>query len=310
MMLSSLDRPGDIARCRELGLELYLTKPVSQSELLNAILIALNIQPGPLDQSYALSQQYLPKIQGPLRILLAEDTEISQRVVVDLLKRWGHTSSVVQNGQEVLDALAGESFDLVLMDVEMPIMDGLEVTRLIREREQATNTHLPIVAITAHAMAGDRERFLAAGMDAYIPKPIQAEDVIGVIQELAVKYEIAAVKSEPVLDREQAMRQLEADPELFQSLADILIASLPELQAQIEQAIAQGDSEALRRAAHKAKSSVGPFRANAAYEAAYRLEMVGEQEDFSHAESAFNRLKQELSRLKQALTIVGEEEQL
>ncbi len=310
MMISSLDRPGDIVRCQELGLELYLTKPVTQSELLNAILSALNVQPVSPSLSSSLSQRYSAKIEHPLHILLAEDTEINQRVVVDLLKIWGHTTVIAQNGQEALAALAKESFDLVLMDVEMPIMDGLQVTRIIRERERATNTHLPIVALTAHAMAGDRERFLAAGMDAYIPKPIQVEDIMGVIQELVAMHETRAGESKPALDRGRALRRIGGDTELFQSLADILIANLPELQSQIEQAIALGDSEALRRAAHRVKSSVGPFSAEEAAAAAFRLELVGEQGDLGQAAAVYSQLKQELIRLKQALIRTGEEEPL
>ncbi|MCB0209781.1 MAG: response regulator [Anaerolineae bacterium] len=304
MMLSSLDRPDDMERCRELGLELYLTKPITQSELLNAILIALNVQPIMTNGEYALTHQTLAKSQRPLRILLAEDAEINQRLVVDLLKLWGHTTHVVENGQTALDALEKEAFDLVLMDVEMPIMDGIEVTHRIREREQGTGNHLPIVALTAHAMAGDRERFLAVGMDAYLPKPIQVEELMAVIQEMIARYEIVmAASNEPAFDRDQALRRLGGDTDLLQSLADILIDSLPDLQAQIEQAITQEDGEALRRAAHKVKSSVGPFSATAAYEAAYSLEQVGEQDQIAQAEPAFNHLKQELSRLKEALTL-------
>ncbi|MCB0163746.1 MAG: response regulator [Anaerolineae bacterium] len=307
MMLSSLDQPGDIARCRELGLELYLTKPVTQSELLNAILIALNIQPESLGGAYALAHHPSPQSSRSLHILLAEDTPIGQRLVNDLLKLWGHTTRVVQNGQQALDALAEETFDLVLTDVEMPVMDGLEVTRYIRAREQATGSHLPVIALTAHAMAGDRERFLAIGMDGYIAKPIQVEELMAIIQEMMARYELAVVSDEPVFDRAQALRRLGGDLGLWQSLADILIATLPEMQAQIEQTIAQGDSEALRRAAHRVKSSVGPFSATAAYEAAYQLELVGEQNQFDRAEPAFNHLKQELSRLAQALALVEKE---
>ncbi|MCB0195879.1 MAG: response regulator [Anaerolineae bacterium] len=308
MMLSSLDQPDDIARCRELGLELYLTKPVTQSELLNAILIALNVRPITANGEYALTHQTLAKSQRPLHILLAEDTEINQRLVVDLLKLWGHTTHVVENGQAALDAISQETFDLVLMDVEMPIMDGTEVTRRIREREQGTDNHLPIVALTAHAMAGDRERFLAAGMDAYLAKPIQVEELMAIIQEMIARYELAAVASDkPVFERDQALRRLDGDASLLRSLADILIDSLPDLQAQIERAIAQEDSEALRRAAHKVKSSVGPFSAMAVFEAAYKLEQIGEQAHISQAKPAFNHLKQELARLKEALTLEEKE---
>jgi CheY-like chemotaxis protein len=236
-----------------------------------------------------------------------------------MLKKWGHTTTVAENGQEALAALARESFDLVLMDVEMPIMDGLAATHAIREQERGTNTHIPIVAMTAHALKGDRERCLVAGMDAYIAKPIQAETVLAVIQELAAipdsmdaetkaVAESAAIGAEPVVNWDRALAQLGGDRELLKSLAAILLESLPELLSAIEGAIAQKNSEALRRAAHKLKSSIGPFSARDAYESAYRLETVGEQGNLVHAESAYDRLKQEISRLKRALTAIGEED--
>jgi len=309
MMLSSLDRPGDIARCRELGLNLYLTKPVTQSELLETILQTLHIPP-PEAPTVAPAQQYEPAKRRSLRILLAEDTEVNQRLVVDLLQKWDHTVIVAQNGREALAALVGgEPFDVVLMDVEMPIIDGLTATRLIRERERATNSaRLPVVAMTAHAMAGDRERFLAAGMDAYLPKPIQVEEMLMLIQELTEEALPPAANGEPAFDRERALARLGGDASLLRSLAKILIDSLPDLQAEIEAALAQSNAEAVRRAAHKLKSSVGPFSAKAAYEAAYQLEILGEQGDFNRTAPAYNRLKQELARLEQALITAGEQE--
>ncbi|MCB9421777.1 MAG: response regulator [Ardenticatenaceae bacterium] len=308
MMLSSLDRPGDITLCHELGLEYYLTKPVTQSELLNAILVTLNKKSSLFAQPRFLPQHAPELTARPLHILLAEDTEINQRLVVDMLKLWGYTTVVAQDGQETLDMLERESFDLILMDVEMPVMDGVEVTRNIREREKSTNKHIPIIAMTAHALTGDRERFLAAGMDAYISKPIQIDEVIRTIQEVMVDFNISTTLAESIMDIETALRQIGGDKELFRNLAKIFIDNLPELQAQIEQAITQENSEALRRAAHKVKSSVGPFSANNAYEAAYRLEMVGEQRNLIQAESAFDQLTQELARLKLALIAAGEQE--
>ena len=124
-------------------------------------------------QADSTRQQYAPETLPPLQILLAEDTEINKRLVADLLKKWGHTTIVAKNGQEALSALANQTVDVILMDIEMPVMDGLTATRIIREQERAAKkTHIPIVAMTAHALKGDRERCIEAGMTDYISKPI------------------------------------------------------------------------------------------------------------------------------------------
>jgi CheY-like chemotaxis protein len=182
LMLSSADRVEDAGRCRAIGV-VYLTKPVKQSELLDAILDSLSRSGGvatstirPVAQTaetVAEQESSLP----PLRILLAEDNEVNQMVAVKLLQKRGHEVVVVGTGREAVTAIESQTFDVVLMDVQMPEMDGLAATAAIRVAEQNTNRHVPIVALTAHAMKGDRERFLDAGMDDYVSKPIQAKEL-------------------------------------------------------------------------------------------------------------------------------------
>jgi signal transduction histidine kinase/CheY-like chemotaxis protein/ligand-binding sensor domain-containing protein len=176
LMLSSADRTSGVARCREVGVTTYLVKPVKQSELLDAILSALD--PAVLPAADAAG----PPAAGAagrrgLRVLLAEDNEINQKLAVRLLERWGHAVTVCRNGREAVDALARARFDVVLMDVQMPVMDGLTATAAIRERERQTGGHVPVIALTAHAMKGDQERCLAAGMDAYVTKPLRAAEL-------------------------------------------------------------------------------------------------------------------------------------
>ena len=177
MMLTSGDRPGDVARCEQLGIASYLTKPVKQSELFDAILIALGVaaaEEESLETPGTLAAA-APRRLPPLRILLAEDSLVGQKLAVGLLERQGHTVVVANHGREALAALESQPFDLVLMDVQMPEMDGLDATVAIRAREKQTGRHVPIIAMTAHAMKGDRQRCLQAGMDEYLAKPIRSK---------------------------------------------------------------------------------------------------------------------------------------
>jgi PAS domain S-box-containing protein len=184
MLLTSSGQRGDAARCRELGVAAYLIKPVAQSELLEAILRVLGAQPEAARASL-VTRHLLRETRRTLRILLAEDNPVNQKLAVRLIEKQGHSVTVAANGREALAALDREPFDLVLMDVQMPEMDGFEATAAIRQREKQRGGHVPIIAMTAHAMKGDRELCLAAGMDDYLSKPIRAEELAQMIREYA-----------------------------------------------------------------------------------------------------------------------------
>jgi len=177
IMLSSGGQRGDAARCRELGLAGYLTKPVGQAELLDALLRVAGSKVS-ADRPVLVTRHSLREERRILHILLAEDNVVNQKLASQLLEKQGHTVVTAGNGREALDRLEKERFDLVLMDVQMPEMDGFEATAAIRKTEQATGVHLPVVAMTAHAMRGDMERCLAAGMDGYVSKPINAKEFL------------------------------------------------------------------------------------------------------------------------------------
>src|SRR5579872_3044812 len=185
MMLTSAGLRGDGVRCRELGVKAYLTKPIKQSELREAIVVALSSQPQAKDRDALVTRHSLRETRPILRVLLAEDNRVNQMLARRLLEQRGHTVAVANNGLEVLALLETAAFDVVLMDVQMPEMDGFEATRAIREKEQAGGSHhLPIIALTAHAMKGDEERCLAAGMDGYLAKPIQSIELFVAIERL------------------------------------------------------------------------------------------------------------------------------
>jgi CheY-like chemotaxis protein len=184
MMLTSADQLGDAMLCRKLGISAYLVKPVRQSELLD--LICKSLQQGPRqDQGEVLRVRNIPlRSSGPSRVLVAEDNMVNQTLARRLLEKRGYIVSVVGDGRAALAALEKESFDIVLMDVQMPVMDGFEATTSIRQREQLSGSHIPIVAMTAHAFKGDQERCLAMGMDAYISKPIRQQELYATIESV------------------------------------------------------------------------------------------------------------------------------
>jgi CheY-like chemotaxis protein len=194
MMLTSASQRGDAARCQELGVARYLIKPVGESELLDAILEAVGSKP------QAVAPPSRPTIRQPsrerlrgLRILLAEDNLVNQKLVVRLLEKQGQNVQIASNGREALEALEKADFDLVLMDVQMPVMGGFEATAAVREGEKGTGRHIPILALTAHAIKGDRERCLAAGMDGYVAKPIRPEELLEQMEALIPFVPLARV---------------------------------------------------------------------------------------------------------------------
>src|SRR5215468_10679105 len=196
MMLTSADRPGDLARCRELGIAAYLHKPIKQSELLNAVLTALGRLAKP-KTAPAPPDVCAPGAPRGLRVLVAEDNEFNQELAVNLLQKMGHTAVLADNGEAALAAWEREPFDLILMDVQMPDLDGFAVTQAIRTKETATNAHVPIIALTAHAMKGDRERCLTAGMDAYVSKPIDPGALLAALLQCIKPGERKAAQTLP-----------------------------------------------------------------------------------------------------------------
>jgi len=184
MMLSSVGHQGDGVRCRELGIESYLTKPVRQSLLLEAVLSVLATNARRLAHPVVVTRHSLNEAHQSLRILVAEDNAVNRQLVTALLSKRGHTIVSVVNGREAVAAVTNGAFDIVLMDVQMPEMDGLEATTAIRKLEAVTGAHVPIIALTAHAMKGDREICVAAGMDEYLSKPLNPKQLFALIESL------------------------------------------------------------------------------------------------------------------------------
>ena len=307
IMISSAGHGGFAARCREMGLAGYLSKPLKQSELFDAIVTALSQKPA----ARPSAQPAARGLRRNLRVLLAEDNPVNQRLAVKLLEKQGHQVVITGNGKEALAALEHDRFDFVLMDVQMPEMGGLEATELIRKREKTEGGHIPIIAMTAHALKGDRERCLEAGMDAYVAKPVQSrllfEAIDGVIPADPKTDSAEQMPTEEVnvdakvFDYETALAMIDGDQELFQELATLFISESSGLLNQIHDALAQRDAKALERAAHSLKGSVGAFRAEPTRLVAQQLEDLGNCGDFERAAEVGRELESKVAQLKNAL---------
>ncbi|MCC7474200.1 MAG: response regulator [Pirellulales bacterium] len=241
-----------------------------------------------------------------LKLLVAEDNPVNQRVVRHFLEKLGHHCTIVDNGRLALEAVRNNSFDVVLMDIQMPEMDGLETTRAIRRDEASSDRHLPIIAMTAHAMQGDREMCLSAGMDDYVSKPLKRADLDRALAPFACEQR--SVTNEPqertsgdVFDEAAALAMVDGEQELLRELIGIYLDNLPDRVAAITTAIDNGDMPALAKAAHALKSPVGTFAANAAYEALARLENLARQENTTSCPHAATLALAEVERLSACL---------
>ncbi|MEX2188600.1 MAG: PAS domain S-box protein [Pirellulales bacterium] len=368
MMLSSGDRLGDVARCESIGARYYLIKPVKQSELVATLAAAtagevmptragpahLGVEPQTPETSAAQRSGSIPSVtraalaqrrEAPpqlrsLNILLAEDSLVNQKLATGLMHNHGHRVTVANNGQEALAAIErGDEFDLVLMDVQMPIQDGLSATKAIRQREKATGAHLPIIALTAHAMKGDRELCLSAGMDGYVTKPVRAGELFQAIE--SILGDRAAVLGEPTeftelqsaptssanheattnmaseqrpkqatsasaangtpLDLSVAIEAVQGDRSLLKELILAFLEECPGLIEDIRGAIERRDCDSLRLSAHRLKGSMRYFGATRAFDQAYILESLGREGDVNAADEPLAAVRQEIAGLQPAL---------
>lgn len=343
MMLTTTGQATDAERCRQLDIAAYLTKPVKQSDLFDVIVDALGTSALESEATHSRITVASDNLSdgasdtNRFMILLAEDNAVNQRVAVRLLQKRGHTVSVAENGREALRRLEQERFDLVLMDVQMPEMDGLEATAAIRAQEKTTGQHMPIIAMTAHAMAGDRERCLEAGMDGYVSKPIQPQVLFDTIASVIAKsaaesatnrernshiakptsknereehmsVNLSAAKlvdSNPrranVFNHGEMLMRLGDDLELVTELIELFLEESPKLLVDVQLAVQRRDAKAIERTAHRLKGSAGNFGRNATVETALRLEVLGRTGNLSEIDALCQSLSDELQQLQEEL---------
>jgi len=306
LMLTSGGQPGEANRCRQVGISAYLLKPVLKADLLAAILAALGQRLTETDASCALVTRHtLRESARKLRILVAEDNAVNQAVILRVLQKMGHTTVLAQNGKEALALASAEKFDLVFMDVQMPEMDGLAATGAIRENEKTSGAHLPIFAMTAHAMKGDRERCLEAGMDGYITKPVRFSDIEETLSGLA-STPVTVAKAKPAekaafWNRAEALGRIGGDEELLRELCQIFLEESPKLLEKLRQAVTAGDADAVMRAAHSLKGESSYLGAGGTSQAARQLEEMGRSNDLSGAGDTVAVLEREVAGLHASL---------
>jgi signal transduction histidine kinase/DNA-binding response OmpR family regulator len=304
MMLSSSGHHDESNKCREVGIATHLTKPVDQRELLSAIGRALAREPG---QRAVLPSSMLPAElpDRRLHVLLAEDNAVNQRLAASLLERRGHKVTIAANGREALTAVTGATFDVVLMDVQMPEMGGFEATAAIRALEtQRGDTRRPIIAMTAHAMKGDRERCLAAGMDEYLTKPLDARQLCALVEELAGGADAVAPRGEIFAVPTKVLARVGGDRELLAEISRLFVDDAPRHLEKIRQALDAHDGESLRRAAHGLKGAAANFDADGVVSAARALEEMGRTGEMDAPDAAWQTLTLETDRLISVLRTV------
>jgi signal transduction histidine kinase/CheY-like chemotaxis protein len=295
MMLSSTEQGRDALRCEEMGIAAHLTKPVTRWDLWNAIQEVLGTAFG---GTTLAAHQTLAESRGCLHVLLAEDNVVNQRLAVRVLEKLGHTVVVAPNGGAALAALKQQTFDLVLMDVQMPTMGGFETTAAIRAQEQATGSHIPIIAMTAHAMKGDREKCLAAGMDDYLTKPLKAAELDAAIARLPTRQvePHASIVESPV-HLSTALSNVDGDHAILAEVVEVFLQDCPQQLAQLREAISSGEAKRTERVAHGLKSVVGLFGAQQAYNLAYELEVLGRMDQLEEASTVLKQLERALEQI-------------
>jgi len=296
MLLSSYVRREKRGRYRELGIFANLLKPIKPYELLDTILTVLEKKPAQDDaaRAYSMKDKRDDGKMESLRILLAEDNPVNQKFIQTLMEKQGHLVHIVKNGQEVIEILRELTFDLIFMDVQMPVMDGLETTRYIREKEKPSGEHLPIIAMTAHAMKGDKEKCLAAGMDDYVAKPIHLDELLLKVEQVMSREKVSTVSTgmkEMEFDIQTITGDFEGDTELFREIFMIFVETYPNQIERIRTSIIARDPEGLQRAAHSLGGTLSNFRVWEITKLALKLEKMGIDKKFEDAERHLRQLE-------------------
>ena len=311
VMLTSAGRRDDIARCRRIGIERYLMKPVTHSDLLDGLTTLFAA-----DVSRIKSPSERPASARPtrraLRVLIAEDNLVNRKLVTKLLQKRGHKIKAVEDGRaavEAVDASGPAPFDVVLMDLQMPAMSGFEATQAIRDREGARGVRLPIIALTAHAMQGDRERCLDAGMDGYLSKPINVDELIATVEQAGSEGplvpKVAAAPAKAVFDEQAALGHTAGDRRLLKEMVALFRSDVPSYEKRIAVALRRRDAEALRMSAHGLKGALATVGSERGREIAAELEQLAVAGEFADAGAKCIRLRDHLKVLDQAFVRAG-----
>ncbi len=312
VMLTSADRPDDVARCRRLGIDAYLVKPAKHSDLFDTLATLLGVA----GRHAKRGARATPGRQRRrLRILVAEDNDVNRKLVTTLLRKRGHTITAVENGRAAVESIDGarRRFDVALLDVQMPEMSGLEAAQAIRDREGATGRRLPIIALTAHAMQGDRERCLDAGMDGYLSKPIDVDELVETVERSGNDVPEArswtkASSQAPaaaVFDEHAALAHTGGDRRLLEEMIALFRSDAPNYIRRIGAALKRRDGDALQMAAHGLKGALATVGSSRGRELAAELEALGRGRRFTAAAPTCVRLRDHMKLLERAFATAG-----
>jgi signal transduction histidine kinase/DNA-binding response OmpR family regulator len=315
-MVTSLARRGDAAMLKKIGFEAYLTKPVKRSQLQECLATLMGRAPKKDAQTgqadLVTRHTIMENRKRGLKILVVEDNKTNQKVALALLNRLGYGADICSNGREALDVLEKKNYDLVFMDVQMPVMDGFTATRKIRDPQSKVLDHMvPVIAMTAHAMKGDRERCLEAGMNGYVPKPVRPEDIVKAISDI-LNRDYSDINQPPVsqgpevdLGGEEKMVDAEHLQEKFGDTLGMLIEIFEEESElrlkEIEKAVQEQNAALLAESAHALKGIVGNFETDETFQTALTLEQMGRKEQLDGSVELFNKLQDMVSDLKESL---------
>lgn len=311
IILSSAPTSEHRARSAELNVDAYLSKPMRQSALFDAVVTAVGPTVEVAPESVPAEISAVDSSESVLNILLAEDNPVNQETAVINFNKMGHEVTIAQNGQEAIDKLHEGSYDIVFMDIQMPVMDGLTATERIRDGERTNNLHQPIVAMTAHAMKGDEERCIAGGMDDYISKPIRRKELKAVIERVVDKFirnrnddgvsseETGAM--EDILDREELLEEYDDEKDIIARMAEIFDRDYNERIVKLRAAIADGNAEVVKEEAHALKGGTGNFFAKAAFATANDLEQMGQNGNLDLAQATCGQLEADVAALQRAV---------
>ena len=322
VMLTSVGLRGDANRCVDAGISAYLAKPFDRAELLEVVTAAIASSSGG-DTDKLITRHTLREHQACLRILVAEDNYVNSEHVTMLLKNWGHTVVCVENGRQALARHAEESFDLILMDMEMPEMDGPTAAAAIRTAENATGLHVPIIAMTANVLDAARQQCRAAGMDGYVSKPMSGDALLQAIRDVipaggepplrGVDPEVdqgsPGPSPTPAWDADEALGHVEGNGDALRRLVRTFLADSPKVMALIRLALEKRDGENLRKLGHKFKGSLGLMGAGPARMLAEDIETAGRNADWPHAVEVVAMLDEELTALQELLNEFIKEKQ-
>jgi len=312
LLLTSQGRRGDAKRMEGIGFSAYLTKPVKSAQLRDCLALAIGSKssafsgrPVPIITRHSVAEAKKQK----MRILLAEDNVTNQKLALRILEKMGYRADTAGTGREVLWALERVPYDLILMDMQMPEMDGLEATAAIRQKETETGGHIPIIAMTARALKGDRERCLAAGLDDYISKPIQPKELIEAIGRQLGKADVGAQKiplvgiseEKEIFDKGELLDRVGGDEEIFREIVKTFMEEAPLQVQKLKEVLQEGEALSVERQAHLLKGAAMNMGAKVLQAVALEVEMAGRAGDLSRARALAERLDQEFEKLNEIL---------